>query len=64
MKLSVILKEDPDTKQSYIELSDIAHFFDDVTEVDSYKIQELDDKSLSLTFYDKDGNQIKIKNME
>jgi hypothetical protein len=61
MKLSVILKEDADSKESYIDLADIAHLFDDVTKLDSYKIQELDDNSLSITFYDKDGALLKIK---
>lgn len=42
---------------------DLNEFSDvlDVASVDTVKIENLDDGSLVLTFFDKDGEQIKLK---
>lgn len=61
MSLILKLKKDSKTKKNYINLKDLSIFFEDISVVDTYKIKELGEKCLSLTFYDKDGNLIKIK---
>ena len=33
----------------------------DITKVDSYKLKEVGEKSLSIEFFDKDGNKLKTK---
>lgn len=42
---------------------DLEEFKDivDITKVDSYKLKEVGDKSLSIEFFDKEGNKLKTK---
>ena len=58
---SLNLKKDETTGESYFDLSDISDFFEDVSQVDSYEINSLEEGQLSIIFYDKEGNQISLK---
>jgi hypothetical protein len=64
MKIQVRVKEDPVTKESYIDINDLSDFFEDLSLIDTCELKELGQESFSILFYDKDGNLLKLKNLD
>jgi hypothetical protein len=56
-------KKDEDTGDIFIDLEDLVDYFEDISIIESCEIVELEDNSVSLTFFDKDGNIIKPKEL-
>lgn len=61
---NIEIKKDPDTNEFYLDMSDIYDYFEDPSLVVGYELVELEGGALSLKFFDKDGNHLKLKNLE
>lgn len=64
MSVKIQVKSDPDTGESYIDMADLSDFFEDPSLVHSYELKELENKQISLTFYDKDKKVLKLKKID
>jgi len=56
-------KKDEETGDIYIDLEDLVDYFEDIHIIESCEIIELEDNSVSLRFFDKDGNIVKPKEL-
>jgi hypothetical protein len=56
-------KKDEDTGDIFIDLEDLVDYFEDISIIESCEIVELENNSVSLTFFDKDGNIVKPKEL-
>lgn len=54
--MSVKIKKDEETGEYYIDIEDLKELFEDISVIDSYVFEELEDGEFSLQFYDKDEN--------
>jgi hypothetical protein len=54
--MSVNIKKDEETGEFYIDIQDLKELFEDISIIDSYVFEELDDGGFSLQFYDKNDN--------
>jgi hypothetical protein len=61
---NIKVKKDPETNEFYLDMADLNHYFDDSSLVASYELVELDTGALSIKFYDKEGNHLKLKNLD
>lgn len=61
MKMKLTIKKDEGSGEHYIDFNEIAHLFDDISKIDSYEIEESEDGSVALSFFDKDMNRIMPK---
>lgn len=58
MSKTVIVKKDEDSGEYYFDISEISDLFEDFSLIDSYSIEQLDDGSIIVEFYDVDGNKV------
>lgn len=58
---NIQIKKDPDTDEFYLDMQDIHDYFEDPSIVAGYELLELEGGALSIKFYDKDGNHLKLK---
>jgi hypothetical protein len=58
---TVQLKKDEETGESYFDLDDIAHFFEDPKSISYYELKELENNQISIIFYDEQKNVIPLK---
>lgn len=56
MKIEV--KKDEESGEHYFDVQDFAEYYD-ISKIDSYKYEILENDDLALTFYDRDGNILK-----
>ena len=61
MSKTVIVKKNEETGEYYFDVTDLSDLFDDVSLVDSYSLENKDDGSIILEFFDKDNNKISPK---
>jgi hypothetical protein len=61
---TVSIKKDEKTGESYFDLDEISHLFEDPKAISYYEIQELDKGSISIVFYDSNKNVIPVKKLE
>ena len=59
--MNITIKKDEATGEYYIDLNDLAELFDDISVVEYYTIDEKDDGSLALEFFDKDDKKVEPK---
>lgn len=56
--MNITIKKDEESGEHYIDLNDLAELFDDISVVEYYTIDEKEDGSLSLEFFDKDDKKV------
>ena len=56
--MNITIKKDEESGEHYIDLNDLAELFDDISVVEYYTIDEKEDGSLSLEFFDKDNKKV------
>lgn len=61
---TISIKKDEQTGESYFDLDEIAHLFENPKSISYYEITELEDEQLSIVFYDSEKNVIPIKKIE
>lgn len=63
MSKIVTVKQDDKTKDCYLDLEDFKDFVD-VKKVKQYTMEVQKDKSLILTFFDKNGKKLSLKKQD
>lgn len=58
MKVAITLKKDEETGELYIDMNDLVDCFDDISIIDGYEIEELEDNTIAIRFYDVRGNVV------
>jgi hypothetical protein len=58
MKVTITLKKDEESGEVYIDMDDLVDCFDDISIIDGYEIEEMEDNSIAIRFYDVKGNVV------
>lgn len=56
--MKVQIKKDLESEDYYLDVNDLSELFDDISIVEYYTIEEREDNSLVLSFFDKDNNKV------
>lgn len=59
--MNITVKKDENTGEYYIDVNDLVDLFEDVSQIEYYTMDEKEDGSLLLEFFDKQNNNIKPK---
>lgn len=60
-QMIIKVKQDPETKDNYLDLEDFKSLVD-ISKVHSYSLRDLENGSLIIEFFDKEGVLLKINN--
>ena len=56
--MNLNIKKDPESGDYYIDLYDLQDYFHDISIIEYYELEELEDGSISLRFFDKNNNVV------
>jgi hypothetical protein len=59
--MNLPIKKDQDTGEFYIDIADLATLFENTEDIEYYTFEELDDKAVSLEFFDKNNKKVILK---
>lgn len=61
--MNLNIKKDSESGEYYIDLYDLQDYFHDISIIEYYELEELEDGSISLRFFDKNNNVVSLKEL-
>lgn len=59
--MNVSIKKDPDSGEFYIDLYELQDYFDDISVIEYYKLEQFENGNIALSFFDKNDETVKPK---
>lgn len=60
--MNVSIKKDPETGELFIDTEDLKTFFENISTIEYYIIEESTDNDIAISFFDKNNNRVYPKN--
>ena len=61
--MNLHIKKDPESGEYYIDLYDLQDYFHDISIIEYYELEELEDGNIALRFFDKNNNVVSPKEL-
>jgi hypothetical protein len=59
--MSIKVKKDEESGEYYLDINDLAPYFDDINQISYYTITELSEGQLMVAFFDENDNKVPLK---
>lgn len=59
--MNVSIKKDLDSGEFYIDLYELQDYFDDISIIEYYKLEQFEDGNITLSFFDKNNETVNPK---
>lgn len=56
--MNLKIKKDEETGEHYLDINDLSDLFDDISSIEYYTIEERDDNSIAISFFDENNNKV------
>jgi len=56
--MNLKIKKDEETGEHYLDINDLSDLFDDISLIEYYTIEERDDNSIAISFFDENNNKV------